>query len=144
MVGSEGTLGVVLEAKINLVPLPKAKAVLAIQFRDLLEALAATPAILQHKPSAVEVMDKFILDNTKQSPRSIAFAARSSKAIPARCCVSSSTPTAPTICRRAWTRSKRDLRAARTGYHFHHALDLPGQATHLEPARSGARPFDGA
>ena len=32
MVGSEGTLGVVLEAKIGLVPLPKAKAVLAIQF----------------------------------------------------------------------------------------------------------------
>ena len=43
MVGSEGTLGVVLEAKLNLVPLPKAKAVLAIQFADLLEALAATP-----------------------------------------------------------------------------------------------------
>ncbi len=68
MVGSEGTLGVVVEAKVNLVPLPKAKAVLAIQFADLLEALEATPAILAHKPSAVEVMDRFILDNTKQSP----------------------------------------------------------------------------
>ena len=67
MVGSEGTLGVVLEAKLNLVPLPKAKAVLAIQFRDTLEALAATPVILQHRPSAVEVMDKFILDHTRQS-----------------------------------------------------------------------------
>ncbi len=43
MVGSEGTLGVVLEAKISLVPLPEAKAVLAIQFADLLEALEATP-----------------------------------------------------------------------------------------------------
>jgi len=41
IVGSEGTLGVVLEAKINLVPLPAAKAVLAIQFADLLEALEA-------------------------------------------------------------------------------------------------------
>ena len=30
---------------------------LAIQFADLLEALAATPAILAHQPSAVEVMD---------------------------------------------------------------------------------------
>src|SRR3712207_4143455 len=41
MVGSEGTLGAVLEAKLALVPLPKAKAVLAIQFADLLAALAA-------------------------------------------------------------------------------------------------------
>src|SRR3984893_9086171 len=32
MVGSEGTLGVVLEAKLNLVPLPKAKAVMVIGF----------------------------------------------------------------------------------------------------------------
>ena len=43
IVGSEGTLGVVVEAKIALVPLPKFKAVLAIQFADLLEALEATP-----------------------------------------------------------------------------------------------------
>ncbi len=67
MIGSEGTLGVVLEAKIALVPLPKAKAVAAVQFADLLSALAATPAILEHRPSAVEVMDRFILDNTKQN-----------------------------------------------------------------------------
>jgi FAD/FMN-containing dehydrogenase/Fe-S oxidoreductase len=67
MVGSEGTLGVVLNARLNLVPLPKAKAVLVIQFGDLLEALAATPAILQHRPSAVEVMDKFILNHTRES-----------------------------------------------------------------------------
>ncbi len=67
MVGSEGTLGVVLEAKLNLVPLPKAKAVLTIQFAETLEALAATPVILEHRPSAVEVMDAFILSHTKQS-----------------------------------------------------------------------------
>ena len=63
MVGSEGTLGVVLEAKLRLVPLPKAKAVMVISFGDLLEALAAAPVILRHSPSAVEVMDKSILDN---------------------------------------------------------------------------------
>ena len=64
-VGSEGTLGIVLEAKLRLVPLPKAKALLVAQFRDLLDALAATPDILTHKPAAVEVMDRFILDCTK-------------------------------------------------------------------------------
>src|SRR6266478_2271902 len=67
MVGSEGTLGIVLEAKINLVRLPKAKAVMAIQFADLIESLRATPLILEHKPSAVEVMDGFILGGTKQN-----------------------------------------------------------------------------
>jgi FAD/FMN-containing dehydrogenase/Fe-S oxidoreductase len=68
IVGSEGTLAVVVEAKIQLVPLPAAKAVLAIEFADLLEALDATPAILAHRPSAVEVMDRFILDHTRRSP----------------------------------------------------------------------------
>jgi Fe-S oxidoreductase len=67
MVGSEGTLGVVLEAKLNLVPLPKFKAVMVIEFADLLEALSAAPVIVKHGPSAVEVMDKSILDNTRQN-----------------------------------------------------------------------------
>jgi FAD/FMN-containing dehydrogenase/Fe-S oxidoreductase len=67
MIGSEGTLGIMLEAKLRLVPLPKAKAVMVIMFGDLLESLAATPVILRHKPSAVEVMDKSILDYTRQN-----------------------------------------------------------------------------
>ena len=67
MVGSEGTLGVVLEATIQLVPLPTAKAVMAIEFAELLQALEAAPLILRHHPSAVEVMDRFILDYTKQN-----------------------------------------------------------------------------
>ncbi len=67
LVGSEGTLGVVLEAKLRLVPLPKTKAVMVVMFAELLEALAAVPAILRHQPSAIEVMDKAILDNTRQN-----------------------------------------------------------------------------
>ena len=68
IVGSEGTLGIVLEARLNLVPLPKAKAVLTIEFDELLDALGTTPAILEHKPSAVEVMDRSILDHAKENP----------------------------------------------------------------------------
>ena len=68
IVGSEGTLGLVVEARVNLVPLPAAKAVLTIEFDHLLDALDATPAILEHKPSAVEVMDRFILDHAKENP----------------------------------------------------------------------------
>ncbi len=61
LVGSEGTLGFIVEAKVGLVPLPAAKAVLTVEFDELLEALGATPLILKHGPSAVEVMDDFIL-----------------------------------------------------------------------------------
>ena len=68
IVGSEGTLGLVVAAKVNLVPLPAAKAVLTIEFDELFDALAATPLVLLHKPSAVEVMDRFILDHAKESP----------------------------------------------------------------------------
>ena len=67
IVGSEGTLAIVLEAKVNLVPMPAAKVLLAIQFDDLLDALGATPAILSHSPSAIEAMDAFILDHTKMN-----------------------------------------------------------------------------
>ena len=67
MVGSEGTLGVIVEAKIRLVPLPKATAVMTIQFAELLGALEATPAILPHNPAAIEVMDRFVLNHTAQN-----------------------------------------------------------------------------
>ena len=65
MIGSEGTLGFIVDARIRLVPLPKQKAVLTIEFDQLLDALGATPAILKHGPSAVEVMDDFILSHAK-------------------------------------------------------------------------------
>ncbi len=68
IVGSEGTLGLILEARLNLVPLPKARAVLTIEYENLLDALGETPAILAHGPSAVEVMDHSILDHARENP----------------------------------------------------------------------------
>jgi FAD/FMN-containing dehydrogenase/Fe-S oxidoreductase len=67
VVGSEGTLALVTAAKVKLVALPAAKAVLTIEFVELLDALGATPLILRHSPSAVEVMDRFILDHARES-----------------------------------------------------------------------------
>jgi len=68
MVGSEGTLGFIVEAKVGLVPLPASKAVLTVEFDELLDALGATPLILTHGPSAVEVMDDFILRHAQGHP----------------------------------------------------------------------------
>ena len=102
---------------------------MAIQFDDLLDALEATPAILEHHPSAVEVMDRFILDNTKQNavarpPAADVHRRRSGGAL----CASSSTPTGPRICRRGSMRSSAICGRARFGYRYHRALDLPAQA----------------
>jgi FAD/FMN-containing dehydrogenase/Fe-S oxidoreductase len=128
MVGSEGTLGVVLEAKINLVPLPKAKAVLAIQFAELLESLAATPVILRHGPSAIEVMDKFILDHTKQSPVLDALRRSFIEGDPGSLlCVEFYADRAEDLPPRLQA-VEQDLRGRGLGYRYHHAYDLPGQA----------------
>ncbi len=45
-----------------------------MQFADLPDALAATPAILTHGPAAVEVMDRYILDSTRLNPDACAAA----------------------------------------------------------------------
>jgi FAD/FMN-containing dehydrogenase len=68
MIGSEGTLGFVTAATVGLVPLPAAKALVTLEFDNLLDALAATPTVLTHGPSAVEVMDAFILGHAKGHP----------------------------------------------------------------------------
>ena len=65
MVGSEGTLGLVLAAKLRLVGHPGAKVLSVAQFRDLRDAMTATPVILQHRPSAVELMDRNLMEMTR-------------------------------------------------------------------------------
>ncbi len=67
-IGSEGTLGLTVEAKLKLVELAPRRATLVVEFADLLEALAATPMILRHRPAAVEVVDKYVLDSTRLNP----------------------------------------------------------------------------
>jgi FAD/FMN-containing dehydrogenase/Fe-S oxidoreductase len=128
LVGSEGTLAVVVRAKVALVPLPKAKAVVAIQFHDLLESLAATPSILRHKPSAVEVMDKSILDYTRQSAALEAIRQGFIVGDPGSLlCVEFYGDRAEDLPPRMQA-LEADLRAQGYGYHFHHATDLAAQA----------------
>ena len=65
MVGSECTLGLVLSAKLRLVGLPEAKVVCVPQFEELRDAMKATQVILEHGPSAVELMDRNLLEQTR-------------------------------------------------------------------------------
>ena len=67
IVGSEGTLATVLEAKVKIAPMPKMKAIDVIHFDDFIQSMEATNEALQCDPSAVEVVDKTVLDLTKES-----------------------------------------------------------------------------
>jgi FAD/FMN-containing dehydrogenase/Fe-S oxidoreductase len=72
--GSEGTLGVIVRAKLKLVPIPKHTGLVVLHFDSLLGSLAAAPVVLRHRPSSVELIDRLIID-----------AGRSNAAI-GRCC----------------------------------------------------------
>jgi Fe-S oxidoreductase len=67
VVGSEGTLAVVTEAKVKILPQPKTRAVMVTHFHQLIEAMVATQEILPCGPSAVELLDKTILDLARGS-----------------------------------------------------------------------------
>lgn len=60
--GSEGTLALIAEAKVKLVPRPKCNGVLAIQSESLKDVLHATVEAIKHDPAAVELIDDVILD----------------------------------------------------------------------------------
>src|SRR5258706_7883047 len=65
--GSEGTLAVTLELKLNLEPLPKFKSVAVIHFSDLLEAIGVVRPVIQFEPSAVELLDSTVLRMSKEN-----------------------------------------------------------------------------
>ncbi|QDS99918.1 FAD-binding and (Fe-S)-binding domain-containing protein [Adhaeretor mobilis] len=65
VVGSEGTLATILEAKVRIVPLPAATAMCLMHFEDEIAALEAVPGILEHKPSTVELLDGKMLIEAK-------------------------------------------------------------------------------
>lgn len=66
--GSEGTLALTTKIRLALDPLPpKEVAVLAFHYHTLDAAMAATPELMQYRPFQLELMDRIILDCTKDS-----------------------------------------------------------------------------
>ena len=93
--------------------------------------------ILRHKPSAVEVMDKSILDNTRQNA---ALESHPQTFIPgdpgATLCVEFYADQRK-ICRRASRRSKQDLRERSLGYRLPSG-DRPAAQAHIWSLREAA------
>ncbi|MEF8782556.1 MAG: FAD-linked oxidase C-terminal domain-containing protein [Haloarculaceae archaeon] len=67
MAGSEGTLAIVTEAEVSLEPVPEATAVVMLTYDDVLPAMRDVAPILEHDPSAVEVMDDVFLDLARET-----------------------------------------------------------------------------
>ena len=65
--GSEGTLGVVVSAKLRLVSLPKCRELLVAHFDSDEQSLGLIERLLKFNPSAIEYIDKPTLDASKNN-----------------------------------------------------------------------------
>jgi FAD/FMN-containing dehydrogenase/Fe-S oxidoreductase len=68
LVGSEGTFAALTELKLNLVPRPTMTALSIVHFDDLIDAMKATPVILECNPSAVELIDEMMIGLVREVP----------------------------------------------------------------------------
>lgn len=55
--GSEGSLGIILEAKIKLEPIPEYKAAFIVHYDDRMKAINEVKHFIDFKPAAVEMLD---------------------------------------------------------------------------------------
>ena len=67
MAGSEGTLALVTEAEVSLEPIPAETVVVLLTYDEMLDAMRDVAPILEHDPSAVEVMDDVLLDLARET-----------------------------------------------------------------------------
>lgn len=67
--GSEGTLAVMHEIKLQLVPVPQLTALAVVHFDGIYEALSAVPTILEVEPTAVELFDQMGLRLCRDVPQ---------------------------------------------------------------------------
>ncbi|WP_458189696.1 FAD-binding and (Fe-S)-binding domain-containing protein [Haladaptatus sp. NG-WS-4] len=67
VVGAEGTLGVVVEAELELVTKPAETALALYFFDDLVETMKAVPRALEYDVSAVELMDEEVFRLARDS-----------------------------------------------------------------------------
>jgi FAD/FMN-containing dehydrogenase/Fe-S oxidoreductase len=66
IVGSEGTLATVVEATVGLVPAPRHRVIAVGHFCSVQAAIEATQDALADEPAAVELLDRTILDLSRQ------------------------------------------------------------------------------
>lgn len=73
LVGSEGTLAVVVAAEVEVVAQPPQDVLVVLGYRDLCAAADAVPTLLRHRPVALEGLDRRIIDALRARGRSAAI-----------------------------------------------------------------------
>lgn len=63
--GSEGTLGFIAEAKLNLLPIPKYRLLINIGYANFQAALTDAKVLMQHEPLSIETIDSKVLNLAK-------------------------------------------------------------------------------
>ena len=63
--GSEGTLGFIVEAKINLVPIPEYQALIVVQYDSFDASLRDARALMEAGPASIETVDSKVLELAK-------------------------------------------------------------------------------
>ena len=67
IIGSEGTLGIILEATLRLVDLPKYKGVSVVQFDLARDAIRAVTTMVQYQPAAVEILSRLLIGYSRKN-----------------------------------------------------------------------------
>jgi len=65
LAASEGTLGLLTEAKFRILDLPEHRCLLVLGFSDLLAAVSAAPVILKFSPVALEMIDHTVVSSDR-------------------------------------------------------------------------------
>src|SRR5262249_7583560 len=68
IIGSEGTLAVVTEAELGLIPRPKHRGLLVPHYTSLAAAMDSLAACLEFQPSAVGMLHKILIDLAPAQP----------------------------------------------------------------------------
>ncbi|MGH9879070.1 MAG: FAD-binding oxidoreductase, partial [Nitrososphaerales archaeon] len=72
-VASEGTLGIVVKARFRIMGAPEHKALMLLGFNNTLEAARSVQKISELKPSALELLDKTVIELARTSSEDFAM-----------------------------------------------------------------------
>ncbi len=66
--GSEGSLGIILEATVQLEPIPRFKAAFTVHYADRMAAIREVPQMIAFDPAAIEMLDFNVFAQSRKSP----------------------------------------------------------------------------